>query len=194
MTEPKPTNKFDVKVKNKHCHDRVPVKVCNDVEVHGKVKIKGTVITNISGSIVQISGQSVLVDISGIVINISGIIINISGAIVQISGQDVFTNSGSVTSVSGNVTSVGDTVVAGFVQVTSTSGGTTLSSGPIIHVTLTNPFSDMYIGPSTGVNSGMGYILTAGMATSPEIRVNNLNAINVFATVSGQFVSFIGVR
>lgn len=38
MTEPKPINKFDVKVKNKHCHDRIPVKVCNTV----KTKIKGT--------------------------------------------------------------------------------------------------------------------------------------------------------
>ena len=120
----------------------------------------------------------VLTSMSGNVINISGQSINISGNIVQISGQ---------------VVNTGPSLIAGYTAVGSISGGTQLSSGPIIQSTVKNISgnSTMWVGPS-GINSGMGYILLVN-DTTPELRVNNLNNIFVFAETSGQYVSFIAV-
>ena len=132
---------------------------------------------------------------SGDYVSISGeVITSMSGNIIQISGQSVVSSmSGNTVQISGQIVSVGPSLLAGYTTIGSISGGTQLSSGPIIQSTVKNISGNatMWVGPS-GIDSGIGYILLAN-DTTPELRVNNLNNIFVFAETSGQNVSFIAV-
>ena len=78
----------------------------------------------------------------------------------------------------------------------STSGGVKLSSGETKAVIIKAPSTNsgiIYVGASSGDTpySGYGYILEAGDKETFEI--DNLNKINVFATVSGDKISFCGL-
>jgi len=96
-----------------------------------------------------------------------------------------------------NVKEYGTSVLIGSqVSITSLSGGTELGSGVTFGFAVRNISgnSPMYLGGATGVNvpaSGKGMILYGG--DSEEFRLANLNAVHVFASTSGQFVTYLGV-
>jgi hypothetical protein len=77
----------------------------------------------------------------------------------------------------------------------STSGGVVLHSGSVVSVTVKagNANSgDIYLGGATDrPYSGQGLVLDAGEAIN--IDVNDFGAIYLFATVSGDVVTFCGV-
>lgn len=149
--------------------DRVKVK--NDVKIHGRVKIRDRV--RVKGR-VQAHGH-MKTSVSGNVVLISGQVINISGQTVNISGQ--------------LVGSLSPTLLRnGYSRIGSTD--TQLSSGVIIFVTVEGiPGNDpMWIG-SIGINSGTGYLLVAG--NNKDISIDNLNKVYLFATTSGQMVSWL---
>lgn len=150
------------------------VKVTNDVKVHGHVKVRDRV--RVRGR-VQAHGH-VKTSVSGnVIITASGSIVTVSGDIVQISGQ--FVNSLPPSLLRNGYTRIGSVV-----------GGTQVSSGMIISVTLESiPGNDpMWIG-AVGINSGTGYLLVAG--NCKDINIDNLNKVYVFAQTSGQFVSWL---
>lgn len=109
-----------------------------------------------------------------------------SRLMVTISGQPVM--------ISGQQTGVPTAVAtAAAVQLTSLSGGAALGSLAIRAVTMNNRASNnsVYVG-GTGSNapaSGIGFELEAGRAVRQE--VDNLSDVRVFATVSGQFVTYM---
>jgi hypothetical protein len=80
--------------------------------------------------------------------------------------------------------------------VTGASGGATLASGDVISVALkalsTNS-GDIYVGSATDMPySGFGFLL--GRGEGLNIDIDNFNRIRVFATVSGDQVTYFGVQ
>lgn len=146
------------------------VKVTNDVKVHGHVKVRDRV--RVKGR-VQAHGHMKT--------SVSGNVVLISGQVVSISGQFVNTIANSF---------VPTLIRNGYTQITDTSGGVQLSSGVVIFTTVENiPGNDpIWIG-GIGVNSGTGYLLVAG--NCKDINIDNLNKIYLFATTSGQSVSWL---
>jgi hypothetical protein len=140
------------------------IKVTNDVKVHGHVKIRDRV--RVKGR-VQAHGH-MKTSVSGNVVLISGQAVNISGQFVSSLAPSLLRN--------------------GYTRIGSTN--TQLSSGAIISVTVENiPGNDpVWIG-SVGVNSGTGYLLIAG--NCKDINIDNLNKVYLFATTSGQSVSWL---
>lgn len=141
------------------------VKVNNDVKVHGHVKIRDRV--RVKGR-VQAHGH-MKTSVSGNVVLISGQVVNISGQFVSSLAPSLLRN--------------------GYSRI-SAGGGTQLSSGVIIAVTIENiPGNDpMWIG-GPGVNSGTGYLIVAG--NCKDINIDNLNKVHLFAQTSGQYVSWL---
>lgn len=75
----------------------------------------------------------------------------------------------------------------------NTSGGTALQSGDLYVITVRNVSgnNDMYIGGSGALPySGFGFVLCGGDAIT--MSITNANLVYVYATVSGQFVKWLG--
>lgn len=89
------------------------------------------------------------------------------------------------------ISGVGTTTTNG---ITSSSGGSVLSSGACISITVKNNSGNntMYIGSATTPPvSGFGFQLGGGDALT--LAVNNFNQVAVQAATSGQQISYIGV-
>jgi len=140
------------------------------VQVSGAVQVSGEVSLP-STQPVKISGETVIAKISGETVAAS------------VSGQpvDIIVPTGIVTNA---VTTVG-----------SVSGGTILTSADCISVTvkaLSTNSGDIYVGGYTAGNapySGYGLLLEPGEAINVDI--DNIGKIHVFATVSGDKVTYI---
>ena len=161
------------------------------------VVISGTVIANISGGtiIAKVSGETIKAKISGetVALRSGGVVVaNISGETVtaKISGETVSTK------ISGEVTK---SQVPGSLktwllrQAPALSGGVVLHSGATVSVTVKNlrAQGDIYLGGSTNrPYSGFGFVLYSGEGLS--IDVDDFSDVYVFASHSGDKVSFIG--
>jgi len=142
----------------------------------------------------DISGQAVWVGSGEVISKISGEVVNISGQPVSVTISEVSVTSGEIHILSGNVNidtpstiRIGNTVTVG-----SISGGITVSSGSVKSVTLKSLSSnsgDLYIGGYP--YSGFGLLLEVGEAICLDI--NNLNLIRVYAVVSGDHISYMGI-
>lgn len=136
------------------------VKVHGHVKVRNRVKVKGRVQTH----------GHMKTSISGNVVLISGQVVNISGQFINSLTPTLLRN--------------------GYSRISSIVGGTQLSSGVIVFVTVESiPGNDpMWIG-APGINSGTGYLLVAG--NNKDISIDNLNKVWLFAQTSGQLVSWL---
>ena len=142
----------------------------------------------------DISGQAVWVGSGEIISKISGEVVNISGQPVSVTISEVSITSGEIHIMSGNINidtpstvRIGNTATVG-----SISGGISISSGIIKSVTvksLSSNSGDLYIGGYP--YSGYGLLLEAGESISLDI--NNLNLIHVYAVVSGDKISYMGI-
>jgi len=147
------------------------------------------VVTSVSGQVVQISGQQV--EISGQAVYVSGVVDILSGAYINIgSGIGVTVQSGI------NIFRPPPTVIRARspLMVPDSSGGVILSSGETREITLRALDGDIYIGSPIGNDmpySGCGVLIMQGDTVA--IPINNFNAVSVFASVSGNRVSFGGV-
>jgi len=116
-----------------------------------------------------------------------------AGITAYISGQSVWISSGEVIT-----KPLEDVVVGSLVDIPSTSGGITLGTQTIDSLTikaLSRNSGDIYIGGNkTGSMpySGFGLLLEPGEAINLDIH--NLNAIRVYAAVSGDKVTYLGLR
>ena len=95
----------------------------------------------------------------------------------------------------GQSVNVGSVILAPpMIQISNTSGGTTLPNQPCVEITLENVSGNtpMFVGGigSLAANSGIGYQLYGGNSLSR--RIDNFNKVSVFATASGQFLAIIG--
>jgi len=162
------------------------------VQVSGAVQVSGEVgATQVGAWGVQVSGA---VQVSGEVSLPSTQPVKISGetVIAKISGETV------ATSVSGQPVDI--VIPTGIVTdavttVGSISGGIILTSADCISVTvkaLSTNSGDIYVGGYTTGNmpySGYGLLLEPGEAINVDI--DNIGKIHVFATVSGDKVTYI---
>ena len=92
-----------------------------------------------------------------------------------------------------NVSPYSTIKVAETKSITSASGGIELSSGEITTMkikSLPTNSGDMYIGSAP--YSGYGYILSPG--DQEQFNIDNLNKVKVFATVSGDKVTYYGLE
>lgn len=82
-------------------------------------------------------------------------------------------------------------ILAGYTVVTSNSGGTVVSSGLVINVTIKNinNSGNIWVGP-VGVNSGAGYLIKYTQSTD-KISINNLNKVYCNAELSGDIITWI---
>ena len=158
---------------------------------------------NLSGVnvVTDVSGQTVLTSISGNDIIITGTVAtttSVSGNRVTVSGNPV-SISGNPVNISGNnVRTFGSSLQTGLmVTATSASGGAELGSGIVIGAKVRglNANSGVIFLGGTGGNapfSGAGLVLAP--ADPPiDLEVDNLNDIRVFASASGDRVSFAGI-
>lgn len=157
-----------------------------------------------ASSLLSISGNTVYLASGFNVVQISGQTVNIAGTITastNISGQTVYLVNDQINNVvwiSGqNTVEFGAGITANVdTQCTSLSGGTELYSGVIFSVSIVNLSGNQPVrvgGTGTNSpNSGRGIILYAGAAW--DVRVNNLNQVRVYASRSGEFVSWAAVR
>jgi hypothetical protein len=151
---------------------------------------------NLSGVnvVTNVSGQTVFTNVSGNTLNVGGTVtanVTISGNVVSVSGNTV--------SISGNsIREFGSSILAApAVVATSLSGGVELGSGVVFNVNVRGMSVNsgvLYVG-GTGTNapfSGQGQVMAA---TDPALtfKVDNLNRIRVFATASGDRVTFAGI-
>lgn len=180
--------------------------IANVMSGTGVVIQSGTGVIIQSGHTVNISGQSVVITSGqgviiqsgvGVITTIDsglgvitqsgiGVITSVSGNIIQISGQTVISKTSGETI----KLSVPSSLINGYSLIGAVSGGTVISSGVIIHVSIQNmPGNDiMWIG-ATGVNSGAGYLLVAG--NEKEINIDNLNKVYAYAQTSGEYVCYL---
>lgn len=89
----------------------------------------------------------------------------------------------------------GKVEVVGLKRVPSLSGGIVLGSGEVIAVSikaLSSNSGDIYIGGEAPPYSGAGFCLEPGEAWN--IEVDNLNKVRLYATVSGDIVSYGALR
>lgn len=113
---------------------------------------------------------------------------------------EVHVMSGQVTMASGAVISVptavviptsGDPLVVGAI-----SGGINLLSGAVVGVVVKAPSTNsgvIYVGGvSNQPYSGCGFILAQGDAL--DIAINNMGHVKCFAVISGDWVTYVGVR
>ena len=156
---------------------------------------------NVKLTVGDISGQQVFIQgnaISGNTVkltqgDLSGVNVTLTPA--QISGVNVFTQANNISGQ--NVKEYGSSVTAAAsVTITSLSGGTTLGSGAIFKLLIRSQSGNrvMYIGAPSGsgsANSGVGVELYGG--ESIMLPMNNLNTVNLYATVSGEKVSYLGM-
>jgi hypothetical protein len=147
------------------------------VSVSGNVVV-ASVTTDISGQTVYLASGQNSVQISGQLVVVSGIVgANVSGNVVRIlpEGQNV-----TIRTASGLVC-------------TSLSGGTVLPSLAADRITVRfdpDHSGRMYLGSTTNPPfSGMGFKLAPGDGIT--LQVSNANTLQVFATTSGEQVSFI---
>lgn len=173
-----------------------------------------TVTTNISGQAVWVGSGEITVlsgDVRASQLGAWGV--QVSGA-VQVSGEVGATQVGTwgvqvsgAVQVSGEVTAnisgqpvdiviPTDIITDAVTMVASTSGGTVLTSADCISVTvkaLSANSGDIYVGGYTAGNmpySGYGLLLEPGEAIN--IDIDNVGKIHVYATVSGDKVTYIG--
>lgn len=153
-----------------------------DVDTSGNLKVVGTISANVSGNVVNISGQSV----------------SISGQPVSISGQPVNANiSGNKVNISGDTIKqqIPTVIITGTEIVgASLSGGTALPSGVSVSVTIKYNASNSgkgYLGGNSAQApfSGKGIRLEPG--DSYTVAITNPAALQVFASVSGDTISWI---
>lgn len=82
-----------------------------------------------------------------------------------------------------------------LLPVTGVSGGVALASGDVASLTIKNlqGNGDMFVGGtgSEAPNSGIGFLLSGGEGVS--LTATNFNKVQVFATTSGQVISYFGV-
>jgi len=136
------------------------------------------VVGKVSGEAVKISGETILTSVSGNVLTVLQ-----SGApMVRVSGTvDIVTPT---------------EVKTGLLRiVTAASGGAVLHSGAIKSATVkaVTLSGDIYVGGATNrPYSGFGMVLKDGEAVNLDI--DDFSKIYVFATISGDMVSFAGVN
>jgi len=150
----------------------------------------------------DISGQAVWVGSGEVIALISGQPVSISGQPVQatVTVSEVSVSSGEIHITSGEVEikPLENVVVGSLVTVPSTSGGITIGTQTIDSLTiksLSRNSGDIYIGGNkTGSMpySGFGLLLEPGEAINLDIY--NLDAIRVYAVVSGDKVTYLGLR
>lgn len=168
----------------------------NQVTISGGLaNMSGLGVSVNSGVAVSVSGDAVTTSVSGNYTNIA------SGSIAGFSGIAVST-SGNVSSISGQgMLEVGSSVIistlSGAGMATNNSGGSLLfSGGPLISVTLRSRSgnTNMWIGGAVGTTvpySGAGIELFAN--ESLTFKVKNFNMVSLFATTSGQVVTYAGL-
>lgn len=149
----------------------------------------------------DISGQAVWVSSGEVVAQISGQPVSISGQPVQatVTVSEVSVSSGEIHIMSGEVEikPLEDVVVGSLVTVPSTSGGITLGTQAINSLTiksLSKNSGDIYIGGNTTGSmpySGYGLLLEPGEAVNLDIH--NLNTVRVYATISGDKITYLGL-
>lgn len=155
----------------------------------------------------DISGQAVWVGSGEITILSGEVVAQISGQPVSISGQpvqatvtisEVSVSSGEIHIMSGEVEikPLSAVKTGNLVTVPSASGGIVLGSGEIkslVIKALSKNSGDIYIGGNATDNpySGYGLLLEPGEAVN--LDVDNLNVIRLYATTSGDRVSFFAI-
>jgi len=169
-----------------------------------------------SGSIIAVSSGEVHVISGEITAKISGEIVKaeISGERVRIEGYDYGATTWRPLAVdsSGNLNITATADVSGQVvkaeiqplssikigtvrQIPSTSGGVVLHSGSVKSVIVkafANNSGDIYVG-GDGAYPYSGYGLQLDAGESVEIDIDDFNKIYLYATVSGDKVSFLGI-
>jgi len=161
----------------------------------------GTGPISVSGQPIKISGEKVFV------ITESGDYVVVSGEVVaKVSGESLVVTSGEVRAlISGDVVQISGQVVdfkapttiktSGLFTVTGASGGANLYSGAVVSVTvkaLSSNSGDIYVGGSTHKPySGYGFLLEPGEAIN--VDVDNFGEVWVFAAVSGDKVTYLGI-
>ena len=153
--------------------------------IGGSTSISGQYIGLISGVAIALSGLNVIAIISGLSISLS------SGTQISMnSGMGVVVQSGLY------VIKQSPTVIRARspLMVSDSSGGVILSSGEVREVTIRALDGDIYVGSPINDDmpySGCGVLIQQGDTAS--IPIDNFNNVAVFATVSGNRVSFGGV-
>ena len=165
------------------------------------ISVSVTAAADISGQAVWVGSGEITILSGEVVAQISGQPVSISGQPVQatVTVSEVSVSSGEIHIMSGEVEikPLEDVVVGSLVTVPSTSGGITLGTQAINSLTiksLSKNSGDIYIGGSKAGNmpySGYGLLLEPGEAINLDIY--NLSAIKIYATVSGDKVTYIGL-
>ena len=163
------------------------------------VVVSGQVIAKISGEVVKVSGETVSLPATQVV-KVSGEVVKISGETVigKTSGETHISKiSGEVVKVSGEAVGIVAPMLIrqGYSPIGAIpplSGSTYLSSGVVLYVKVRNlpGNNNMWLGGST-VNSGDGSLLQGGEVD--EFDIDNLNDVYLYASTSGQLVSWMGI-
>lgn len=173
------------------------------------VYVSGTVVAKMSGEYVELQSGTgpILTSVSGNVL----IVLQSGNLIVKVSGETVELESGTgpvLTSVSGNILiakisgqdieiiPLTDVKTYALRIIPASSGGVYLHSGSVHTVTLKAKLTnsgDIFVGGDSVTNrpySGYGFELEAGEALT--LDMDDFDTIKLYATVSGDRVTFIG--
>jgi len=179
------------------------------VNASGELPISVSATAEVSGQPVRVSGERSRIEgyypASGdwrpIVVNASGQLDISVTATAEISGQAVWVSSGEVISkVSGETVAIETPtrLRTGYIkEVSSVSGGVSIAAGSVKSVVikaLPSNSGDIYVGGNLdGDMPFSGYGLVLGAGESVNLDINNLSVLRVYATVSGDKITWAGV-
>lgn len=158
------------------------------VNASGEIPISVTATASISGQTVIVSSGEIIAKISGQPVSVSVVISEMS-----VSSGEIHIVSGEI-----EIKPLKNVVVGSLVTIPNLSGGVSLGTQTIGSLTiksLSKNSGDIYIGGNENGSmpfSGYGLLLEPGEAINLDI--NNLNIVRIYATVSGDRVTYLGLK